>query len=150
MDRDGESPARACRAGAAAAVAVVLVAPRARTAGPAFAAGWIAGLLAVSVVVVVLVGSASDPDGDDPGLGCLQIVIGIVFLVMAAKQRTKRPRPGKEPVGDGLAGCDQKPPPASEPASACDPDHHLVVCRELARLRGDRGHGQAQALRRAG
>ena len=83
------------------AVVVVLGAPRARTAGPAFALGWIAGLLAVSVVVVLLVGSASDPDSDDPGVNWLKLGIGIVFLLMAAKQWTKRPRPGKEPEAPG-------------------------------------------------
>jgi len=75
------------------AVVVVLGAPRARTAGPAFALGWIAGLLAVSVVVVLL-------------------VIGIVFLLMAAKQWTKRPRPGREPEVPGwMATIDSATPP---------------------------------------
>ena len=76
---------------------VVLGAPRARTAGPAFASGWIAGLLTVGVIVVLLLGSASDPDNDDPGLNWLKIVIGVAFLLMAAQQWTKRPKPGKEP-----------------------------------------------------
>ena len=79
------------------AVVVVLGAPRARTAGPAFASGWIAGLLTVGVIVVLLLGSASDPDNDDPGLNWLKIVIGVAFLLMAAQQWTKRPKPGKEP-----------------------------------------------------
>ena len=94
------------------AVVVVLGAPRARTAGPAFALGWIAGLLAVSVVVVLLVGSASDPDSDDPGVNWLKLGIGIVFLLMAAKQWTKRPRPGKEPEVPGwMATIDSATPP---------------------------------------
>ena len=75
---------------------MVLGAPRARTAGPAFAVGWIAGLLSVSVIVVLLVGTGDDPDSDDPGLNWLKIVLGILFLLMAAKQWTKRPRDGKE------------------------------------------------------
>jgi threonine/homoserine/homoserine lactone efflux protein len=79
------------------AVVLVLGAPRARTAGPSFAAGWIAGLLSVSVVVVLLVASGSDSDGDDPGLEWFKIAIGIVFLGMAAQQWKKRPRPGQEP-----------------------------------------------------
>ena len=94
------------------AVVVVLGAPRAGTAGPAFALGWIAGLLAVSVVVVLLVGSASDPDSDDPGVNWLKLGIGIVFLLMAAKQWTKRPRPGKEPEVPGwMATIDSATPP---------------------------------------
>ena len=94
------------------AVVVVLGAPRARTAGPAFALGWIAGLLAVSVVVVLLVGSASDPDSDDPDVNWLKLGIGIVFLLMAAKQWTKRPRPGREPEVPGwMATIDSATPP---------------------------------------
>jgi len=79
------------------AVVLVLGAPRARTAGPAFALGWIAGLLAVSVVVLLLVGSGGDSDSDDPGLNWLKIAIGVLFLLMAAKQWSKRPRAGEEP-----------------------------------------------------
>ncbi|HEX5713401.1 MAG TPA: GAP family protein [Solirubrobacterales bacterium] len=79
------------------AVVLVLGAPRARTAGPAFALGWIAGLLAVSVVVLLLVGGGSDPDHDDPGLDWLKVAIGVLFLLMAAKQWSKRPRPGEQP-----------------------------------------------------
>jgi threonine/homoserine/homoserine lactone efflux protein len=83
------------------AIVLVLGAPRARTAGPAFTLGWIAGLLSVSVVVVLLVGSRSDPDGDDPGLGWFKLGVGILFLLMAAKQWTKRPRRGELPETPG-------------------------------------------------
>ena len=80
------------------AVVLVLGAPRARTAGPAFALGWIAGLLSVSVVVLLLVGGGADSDSDDPGLDWLKIAIGVLFLAMAAKQWRKRPGRGEEPV----------------------------------------------------
>ena len=83
------------------AVVVVLGAQQARTAGPAFALGWIAGLLSVSVVVVLLVGSGSDADADDPGLGWLELGLGVLFLAMAAKQWTKRPERGEEPEEPG-------------------------------------------------
>ena len=46
---------------------------------------------------MLLVGSASDPDSDDPGVDWLKLGIGIVFLLMAAKQWTERPKPGEEP-----------------------------------------------------
>jgi len=63
------------------------------------------------VVVVLLVGSASDPDSDDPGVNWLKLGIGIVFLLMAAKQWTKRPRPGREPEVPGwMATIDSAPP----------------------------------------
>jgi threonine/homoserine/homoserine lactone efflux protein len=80
------------------AVVLVLGARRARTAGPAFALGWVAGLLTVSVAVVLLVGAGSDPGGDDGGLDGLKVAVGILFLAMAARQWAKRPGPGEEPA----------------------------------------------------
>lgn len=44
------------------AVVLVLGAPRARAAGPAFALGWVAGLLAVSVIVVLVLGGGNDAE----------------------------------------------------------------------------------------
>ena len=79
------------------AVVLVLGAPKARTAGPAFACGWIAGLAVVSIVVVLVLGNGADSSSDEAGLNWLKIAIGILFLAMAAKQWTKRPRPGEEP-----------------------------------------------------
>ena len=83
------------------AVVLVLGAPRAHLAGPAFALGWIAGLLGVSVLVVLVVGAGSDPDGDDPGISWLKVAIGILFLAMAAKQWGKRPKDGQAPEMPG-------------------------------------------------
>ena len=60
------------------AVVLVLGAPRARTAGPAFALGWIGGLLAVSVIVVLVLGAGGDPDSDDPGISWLKVALGIL------------------------------------------------------------------------
>ena len=94
------------------AIVLVLGAPNARRAGPAFAVGWVAGLLAVSVVVVLLVGSGNDPDSDDPGVDWLKIAIGILFLLMAAKQWTKRPKEGEEPeMPAWMATIDTATPP---------------------------------------
>jgi threonine/homoserine/homoserine lactone efflux protein len=79
------------------AIVLVLGAPRARSAGPAFALGWIGGLVVVSVIVILVLGAGSDPDSDDPGISWLKVAIGILFLVMAANQWKKRPRDGQEP-----------------------------------------------------
>jgi threonine/homoserine/homoserine lactone efflux protein len=79
------------------AVVLVLGAPQARTAGPTFALGWIGALATVSIVVVLVLGGGADSDSDDPGLDWLKIAIGIFFLLLAAKQWTKRPKPGGEP-----------------------------------------------------
>jgi hypothetical protein len=47
------------------AVVIVLGASGARRTGPAFALGWIAGLLAVSIIVVLVVGAGGDSHGKD-------------------------------------------------------------------------------------
>jgi len=80
------------------AVVLVLDSERARGNGPAFAAGWVAGLSIVSVLVVVVAGSVSDPGSDAAtGINWLMAAIGALFLVMAARQWTKRPNPGETP-----------------------------------------------------
>lgn len=79
------------------AVVLVLGTRRARTAGSAFASGWVAGLTAVSVAVVVLLGVGGDPGDYDEGLDWWKIAVGVLFLLMAVKQWTKRPRAGEEP-----------------------------------------------------
>ena len=59
-------------------------APRARSAGLAFAAGWVVGLSAVSVIVVVALGDSDDPDSAAAtGVDWLDVTIGLLFLVLA-------------------------------------------------------------------
>jgi threonine/homoserine/homoserine lactone efflux protein len=82
------------------AVVLVLGGSKAATAGPAFAAGWIAGLLCVSVVVVLLLSGVSG-SGEDTGIDWFNVAVGVLFLLMAAKQWTKRTKPGQEPTQPG-------------------------------------------------
>jgi threonine/homoserine/homoserine lactone efflux protein len=81
------------------AIVIVLSTPRARTNGPLFALGWVLGLVAVSTVVVLLLGSVSKNSGSDASttVSVLRIVLGAALLVLAAKQWAKRPRKGAEP-----------------------------------------------------
>lgn len=79
------------------AVILMLGTPRARTNGPAFAVGWVVGLAAVSTIVLLLTGGADDADSaTSTGVDWLQLVVGLLFLVMAAKQWQKRPAEGEE------------------------------------------------------
>ena len=76
------------------AVILMLGTPRAKSNGPAFAIGWIAGL-----VIVAVAGGADDPDSATAtGVNWFQVAVGVLFLVMAAGQWRKRPRQGQEPV----------------------------------------------------
>jgi threonine/homoserine/homoserine lactone efflux protein len=80
------------------AVIVVLGTPKARSNGPAFAIGWVAGLVVVSVIVLVIAGGADDPDsGTATGVNWLQVGLGALLLVMAGRQWRKRPKRGEEP-----------------------------------------------------
>ncbi len=94
------------------AVVLVLGSRHAPTAGPAFALGWIAGLAAVSALVVLVLSGSADADGDDPGVAWLQLAIGAMFLVLAGKQWTKRPKPGEAPeMPDWMATVDSATAP---------------------------------------
>ena len=79
------------------AVIVMLGTPKARTNGPAFAAGWVLGLAVVSAIVLVVAGGADDPDdATSQGIDWGTLLIGLLFLAMAAKQWRQRPKAGEE------------------------------------------------------
>lgn len=79
------------------AVVVMLGTPLARRNGPAFALGWVVGLVAVSTVVLVVAGGSSDPDSAaSTGVDWVQVGAGVLFLVMALRQWRKRPAAGEE------------------------------------------------------
>ncbi len=77
------------------AVVLLLGTPRARTLGPAFALGWVAGLVCVSVVVLLLVGSGSGREHES--VGWLKIALGALLVLMAARRWRKRPRHDQRP-----------------------------------------------------
>lgn len=79
------------------AVILMLGTPKARTNGPAFAIGWIAGLVIVSVIVLLVTDDASDPDSATAtSVNWVKVALGVLFLAMAAKQWRSRPEKGTE------------------------------------------------------
>jgi threonine/homoserine/homoserine lactone efflux protein len=81
------------------AVILMLGTPKARSNGPAFAAGWVLGLVVVSVVVLLVAGDADDADsGTSTAVSWITLLLGALFLVMAAGQWRTRPAPGTEPA----------------------------------------------------
>ena len=79
------------------AVILMLGTPRARSNGPAFAIGWVVGLVVVSVIVVLLASGADDADsGSSTAVDVINLVFGALFLLLALKQWRSRPRPGVE------------------------------------------------------
>ena len=79
------------------AVILMLGTPRARSNGPAFALGWVLGLVVVSVIVVLAASGADDADsGPSTAVDVIKLVFGVLFLLLALKQWRSRPRPGGE------------------------------------------------------
>jgi threonine/homoserine/homoserine lactone efflux protein len=80
------------------AIVLMLGTPRASSTGPAFAAGWLAGLTIVGTVVLLLAsGNAADESGGPATwTSVLQLVVGLLFFLMAARSWRGRPAPGQE------------------------------------------------------
>jgi threonine/homoserine/homoserine lactone efflux protein len=80
------------------AVVLMLVTPRGRLNGPAFLVGWIVGLAVVGVVVLSVAGGANASEDGAPAdwVAWLKLVLGILLLLLAAKQWRGRPRAGPE------------------------------------------------------
>jgi hypothetical protein len=75
----------------------VLGTPRARANGPAFTLGWIVGLVAVSVIILVVAGGADDPDSaTSTGVNWVQVGVGLLFFSLAHRQWRSRPARGEE------------------------------------------------------
>ena len=82
------------------AVVVLLTGRSARTAGPAFAAGWTIGLSLLSALVVWLSSGAEDSYSAQ-WVSATRIAIGAGLLVLAVKKWVGRPRGDEEPVMPG-------------------------------------------------
>ena len=81
------------------AVILMLGTPKARSNGPAFAIGWVLGLVVVSVIVLLVASDADDADsGSSTAVDWVKLLLGVLFLVMALGQWRKRPQPGVEPA----------------------------------------------------
>ena len=79
------------------AVILMLGTPKARSNGPAFAIGWVIGLVAVSVIVLLLASDADDTDsGASTAVDWIKLLIGLLFLLMAIKQWQGRPKEGQQ------------------------------------------------------
>ena len=80
-------------------VVLMLATPRARSNGPAFLAGWIAGLALLGVVVLLISSGASASTAGQPAdwVGVLKLVLGVLLLLLAVKQWRGRPR-GDDPA----------------------------------------------------
>jgi hypothetical protein len=96
------------------AVVVVLGGPHARSSGPAFALGWIAGLVTLTAALTMLLTGGDTEDDAAGALDALMAAIGAVFLVLAVLQWRSRPAPGEQPKTPGwMSSVDAASPPTS-------------------------------------
>ena len=80
------------------AIVLMLGTPRARSNGPAFALGWVAGLAVVGGVVLALASDNAQADDGSPEtwVSVLKLLFGLLFLLLAARTWRGRPREGEE------------------------------------------------------
>jgi hypothetical protein len=78
------------------AIILMLITPKAKGNGVAFLVGWLLGLVVVGTVVLVIANSAgvSDQSGPSTTVGWIDLVLGLLFLLLAVKQWESRPAPG--------------------------------------------------------
>ena len=92
------------------AVILMLFSRKAHVNGPAFLAGWVAGLAVLSAVVYAVVHAIGGPNsssGSD-GVAWLEVVLGVVLLLIAVRSWRKRPAPGAAPKLPGwMAGIEE-------------------------------------------
>ncbi len=95
------------------AVILMLFGPRARTTGPAFALGWVLALSVVGGVVLVVADTSDVSSEQDPSdaVFAVKLIIGLLFLVLAVRQWSSRPKEGEEPEMPGwMSAIDQFTP----------------------------------------
>ncbi|MGA8716538.1 MAG: GAP family protein [Solirubrobacteraceae bacterium] len=81
------------------AVVLMLATPKGRVNGPAFLAGWIAGIAVLGTIVLLIASGASASKHGAPAtwVSIVEIVLGVLLLLLAAKQWRARPRGDGEP-----------------------------------------------------
>jgi len=81
------------------AVLLMLLTPKARGTSAGFLAGWLAGIAGVTTAVLLL---ADEPDPDSSRSSAvaswLELVLGVLLLLLAARQWRSRPKPGEVPA----------------------------------------------------
>jgi len=81
------------------AAILMLLSPKAKGTSVGFLVGWLLGIV-VAVTVFTLLSSIipeQGPDASNPIAGWIKIILGVLLLLLAARQWRSRPKPGEEP-----------------------------------------------------
>jgi hypothetical protein len=95
------------------AVILMLFSRRARVNGPAFLLGWVLALVVVSGVAYIVAdaNNAATSDTTSDTISWAKLVLGVLFLALAARQWRSRPTPGVRPeMPSWMGGVDELTP----------------------------------------
>ena len=116
------------------AVVLVLGSPHGRAKGLAFVLAWLVGLGAVGALVLFFAGTLDASESGEPAtwVNVVFLALGVLLLVLAAKQWRNRPRPGAETPAPGwMTTIDQFTPAKAAGAgfalSALNPKNVLLT-----------------------
>lgn len=84
-------------------VVLMLATPRARSNGPAFILGWIAGLTVAGTIVLLVSSGADASDQGAPAdwVNVVKLILGVLLALIAVRQWRGRPAAGAEPAMPG-------------------------------------------------
>lgn len=124
------------------AVILMLVTRQARVNGPVFILGWLLGLAVIGILVIGIAGGASsDAGGPANGTLWLELVLGALLLLVAARQFRGRPHDGETaPAPKWMGAIDGFTPPKALAAgallSALNPKNLLLAVGGAATIAG--------------
>jgi hypothetical protein len=99
------------------AVILMLFSANARTNAPAFAGGWVAGLIAIVAIVFIVTDPADvENSGSETSstASVIQLIVGILLLFLAYRQWAGRPKPGETPeMPKWMQSIDSMKPPVA-------------------------------------
>jgi threonine/homoserine/homoserine lactone efflux protein len=95
-------------------VILMLLSPKARINGPAFLAGWLAGMAILLALILIFANPSDLSDSDDAPstlAGLIDLALGVLLVLLAIKQWKSRPKGGEEPqMPKWMAGIDKVTP----------------------------------------
>lgn len=123
------------------AVVLMLVTPRGRVNGPMFVVGWWVGLAVVGAIVLSIAGGADATGSSGPAtwVDVLFLILGLLLILIAARQFRGRPRGGEEPPTPKWMGALEKFTPAKAAGagvvlSALNPKNLLLAVAGAAAI----------------
>ena len=135
------------------AVVLMLTSHRAKVNGPAFVAGWLLGLGIVGAIVLSLAGPAGASKSGSPAawVSWIKIVLGVLLLLVAARQFRSRPHGDEQPqMPKWMSTIDKTTPVAAVGLAAvmsgANPKNLLLAVAGAAAIAGTGISGGEQAI----